>query len=401
MKILVFSEEYVKTTKGMFVVWMNYICEASKSHQIEMLLNNEHWAFDETVSNTQTNNKISIRRLPFVMPSTFIKRTTSAMNNIWIFRVLRDIFGQLINVISSPFVIMYIVSLLRKIKPDAVISHNGGWPAGRLCRWIMISSYIASVPRRILVIHNFPVKTAKLLLPLRLFQSWIMNLCTTSIVTVSDSVKNILESEIFHSTVNRIHNGISKDAELNKNLLNQDKLSWIPAGPAIGFVGGLYPLKGPDILLDAFQLVNLPSELALIGPAEKNYLVMLKRRADLCKNKVSFLGFQQDINGFMQKIDFLVVPSIRFESFGMVILEAMRNKKAVICSDFGGMKEIVVDGVTGLIVSAGDKHALANAITILLEDADMRNKMGLAGYERFCNMFTSERMSEQYEQLLI
>jgi len=47
MKILVFSEEYIKITKGMFVVWVNQARETSKRCHVDILLNNEHWAIDE------------------------------------------------------------------------------------------------------------------------------------------------------------------------------------------------------------------------------------------------------------------------------------------------------------------------------------------------------------------
>ena len=102
----------------------------------------------------------------------------------------------------------------------------------------------------------------------------------------------------------------------------------------------------------------------------------------------------------MNKIDVLVVPSIAFESFGMVILEAMKCKTPVICSDFGGMKEVVEDGVSGLVVTAGDDLSLANAITRMLSDAELRLKMGEAGYRRLNEFFTSEKMAAQYDDLL-
>ena len=84
----------------------------------------------------------------------------------------------------------------------------------------------------------------------------------------------------------------------------------------------------------------------------------------------------------------------------MVILEAMKFRKPVICSDVGGMKEVVEDGVTGLVVPACDEPALAQAITKLLENPDMRSKMGEAGYHRLNDLFTSEVMAAQYDDLL-
>jgi glycosyltransferase involved in cell wall biosynthesis len=103
----------------------------------------------------------------------------------------------------------------------------------------------------------------------------------------------------------------------------------------------------------------------------------------------------------MQRIDVLVVPAIAFESFGMVILEAMKHKKPVICTDFGGMKEVVEDGVSGLVVTAGDALALSNAMVKLLTDGNARHQMGEAGYRRLNSLFTSERMCEQYDSLIV
>jgi teichuronic acid biosynthesis glycosyltransferase TuaC len=153
-------------------------------------------------------------------------------------------------------------------------------------------------------------------------------------------------------------------------------------------------------LLDAFKSINMACELALLGPAEPVYLNILQQKAELCVNKVSFLGFHSDVHAFMSRIDILVVPSVAFESFGLVILEAMKCKKPVICSDFGGMKEVVEAGVTGLVVPAGDDLALADALSKLLSDANLRLKMGEAGYCRLNKLFTSEEMAAQYDELL-
>jgi hypothetical protein len=54
-KIIIFSEEYIKITKGMFVIWMNHPCEASKRRQVDILLNHEHWALDEAKEVCQAN----------------------------------------------------------------------------------------------------------------------------------------------------------------------------------------------------------------------------------------------------------------------------------------------------------------------------------------------------------
>ena len=191
-------------------------------------------------------------------------------------------------------------------------------------------------------------------------------------MTVSDS-KLALEEKGFKK-IYRVYNGI-KD---KKNSLLKKKLNWQPSEKVIGFVGNLTYEKGVHILIKAFRSVNIPNiELALLGPIDKSFLPYLKDLAKSCDKKVSFLGYSDDVQFFMNNIDVLVVPAIAYESFSIVILEAMRNSIPVICSDFGGMKEVVVNDETGLIIPSKDHIALTNAINQLMKSKELRSTMGL------------------------
>jgi len=399
--VLIFSEEYTKVTKGMCVVWTNHACETSKDRRVQVLLNAEHWAFEETRDLFGENAQVTVHRLPLLLPSSVLKRIFEACDPVWVLRASRFMFGQLLDLLFSPLIVFYLFARLRRARLSAVFSHNGGWPAGRLCRWIIVAAMLAGVPKRILIIHSHPAHPVRLLqLPFRLMQARLMDRCATSIVTVSDSVKAALESGVFRSPVLRIHNGLKLTRSVRGTGRYVRPLEWTPSGVTVGFVGAIYPYKGLHVLLDAFRLVEVPCELALLGPADRRYLRFLQLQAEVCANKVSFLGFHEDVEAFMQRIDVLVVPSIALESFSMVILEAMKHRKPVICSSFGGMKEVVEDGVTGLVVPAGDKAALADAMKTVLADRNMRVAMGEAGYHRLKKLFTAERMAAQYEQLL-
>jgi len=404
-KTLVFSEEYARVTKGLFAVWTNHASAASRKQQIDIVLNRGHWALDEVKAAFRTNTRVAVHCLPFTMPSALLVRAFSAADRSWALRGARFSLGELLNVLLCPLVILYFYRRLRKIRPRAVFSHAGGWPAGPLCRWIIYAAALARIPTRVLIIHNFPKEVGGsvwglLAGPMRLLRAWSIGRWATFIVTVSDSVKASLESKVFKRPVIRIHNGIQLSAREPALLSRSAHPDWHPAGLTVGFVGALYPLKGPHVLLDAFRFVAAPCELALLGPADPEYLKSLQQRAALCANRVSFLGFHDDVDWFMERIDFLVVPSMAFESFGMVILEAMKHKKPVICSDFGGMKEVVENGVTGLIVPAGDVLALSSAIATLLAEDDARRQMGEAGYRRLNERFTAETMADQYDALV-
>ena len=100
-----------------------------------------------------------------------------------------------------------------------------------------------------------------------------------------------------------------------------------------------------------------------------------------------------------QTCDVFVAPS-RFESFGLILLEAMRLAKPVIAGDAGGMREVVGQGGAGVLVPPGDVAALVQAIVSLLRDPLRRRAIGEAGRHRFEQRFTLERMTDGIEAFL-
>lgn len=92
--------------------------------------------------------------------------------------------------------------------------------------------------------------------------------------------------------------------------------------------------------------------------------------------------------------DFVLVPSLIFDSFPTVNLEAALYKKSVIATCFGGSKEFVVDGKTGYIVNPYDKNALASRIIDLLSDKNKARTFGEAAYERLKNDFSLDKQAK-------
>jgi glycogen synthase len=89
--------------------------------------------------------------------------------------------------------------------------------------------------------------------------------------------------------------------------------------------------------------------------------------------------------------DIFAAPS-RYESFGLVFLEAMMFGKPVVACRAGGMNEVVEEGVTGLLAEPGDVPSLEVAIGTLLEDAETRVMLGRAGRERYLELYTREAL---------
>ena len=118
------------------------------------------------------------------------------------------------------------------------------------------------------------------------------------------------------------------------------------------------------------------------------------------KDQVFFEGRVTDsiLRDAYKTCDVFVAPS-RFESFGLVFLEAMRVAKPVIGCLAGGMPEVVSHEVNGLLVQPGDVEALSEAILSLAGSEKLRTSMGDAGEKIFLNKFTSEGMARSSSNL--
>ncbi len=94
--------------------------------------------------------------------------------------------------------------------------------------------------------------------------------------------------------------------------------------------------------------------------------------------------------------DVFVAPSICFETFGLVSLEAMEHAKPVVATCFGGSPEVVEDGVSGFIANPFDTAAFAAPVAKLLADPALARRMGQAGRERLQQRFLIERLAREF-----
>lgn len=164
-----------------------------------------------------------------------------------------------------------------------------------------------------------------------------------------------------------------------------------PAEPRLLAVGRLIPIKGFDVLLQAFadarrELPELRLEIAGAGPLESE----LRARAS---DGVEFLGQVARPGPLYERNAIVVVPS-RGEGFGMVALEAAERGRAAIVSDVGGLPEIVADGETGVVVPREDAGALTRAIVDLARDPARVRAFGAAARARAVAQFSASAAAE-------
>jgi glycosyltransferase involved in cell wall biosynthesis/SAM-dependent methyltransferase len=172
------------------------------------------------------------------------------------------------------------------------------------------------------------------------------------------------------------------------------------------FVGRLEPRKGIDVLLAAAKAL-LPGRqhvhLDVVGSdpfaadERRSYRAAFERdpAAAAIRDRVRFHGEASDevLRGFYRACDVFVAPS-RYESFGLVLIEAMMFAKPVIACRAGGMPDVVADGATGLLAEPADAASLLACLERLVDDGVLRRRMGATGRSRYEERFTPERMTD-------
>jgi glycosyltransferase involved in cell wall biosynthesis len=153
--------------------------------------------------------------------------------------------------------------------------------------------------------------------------------------------------------------------------------------PTIGTIARLDPKKGISFLIEAVRDLNMSDaacRLLVIGDGPsfseyKNFVLNENLEA-----KVNFVGHQECVIPFIQKMDIFVLPSLS-EGMPLVILEAMAMGTPVIATAVGGIPEIVENNITGLLIPAASTEALADALRRLLTDPKLRLALSQSAYQ--------------------
>ena len=168
----------------------------------------------------------------------------------------------------------------------------------------------------------------------------------------------------------------------------------------IVFVGQSVERKGLPLLLRSFEALrdHIPTELTVIGPtAEELSPLMLDDRDVRVLGKVNDARKREEL----ERADVLCAPSVRGESFGMVLTEAFAAGTPVIASDIAGYRDVVRDGVDGVLVPPGDPQALAEALRDFYDEPERLRDMSRAAaaeVERFAWPAVADQVMSAYEE---
>jgi glycosyltransferase involved in cell wall biosynthesis len=206
------------------------------------------------------------------------------------------------------------------------------------------------------------------------------------------------------STLRRVYDGIDL-AEFTPGPADPALRASLGIGAedfVIATIGALAPLKGQVHLIRAMPrvLAKAPAARLLIVGSEmydtlghRGYEQSLREEAARIgvSERVVFSGWRDDVAALYRAVDLVALASVRPESFGRVLVEAMACERPVIATDLGGPREILDRPEVGTLVPPADPAALADAILALLADGALRDRMGRLGRARALDAFSIER----------
>lgn len=296
----------------------------------------------------------------------------------------------------NPFVIIRLIQLYKKIKPNIIHTHLF---QPRFYGTIAFLFY-----RRAIIItqkHNsVTFKKHNLFLPLEM----ISMLLNDKVIAISESVKRSLMKYEFipQNKIRVIPNGFDYEKFYkvgSAKIISKDQEI------IIGTVCRLEEQKGIVYLLKAMKIVLMKypnAQLEIVG--DGSLLEKLKRLSYRLgiSNSVIFFGKFADVIPFYKRMNIFVLPSI-YEGFGIVLLEAMAAGIPIVSTNVDGITEVVVNGESGILVPPKNYEAIANAIINLIENPNLVSKLIDKGFER-AKLFDIKKhisqMDEFYEELL-
>ena len=167
----------------------------------------------------------------------------------------------------------------------------------------------------------------------------------------------------------------------------------LPGEPYILFVGAIHRSKGVDTLLNAYRRLPSAPPLVLIGTVWPDSPTEFPTNVRLLTDVP-----HPEVMRAWSNCLFGVAPSVTPEGFGDVVVEAMSKGKAVIGSTLGGHRDSIEPGVTGLLVDPGDTEGLTEAMRLLIDDVELRNRLGEQGRQK-STRFRPDAVVPQFEAL--
>lgn len=287
-------------------------------------------------------------------------------------------------------------NIIKARKIDIVHTHNpGAFVYGT------IGAKLAVVPVIVNTEHGygFTITKRKLIVE-SLLINWI-----DKTIAVSDALANEIRNRPFvrNNKVVRIHNGVAMRSpnKITPGVEMRKRNGFDAADIIIGNVGRLAEVKNHKLLIESFCIVKKQIDrlkLLIVGDGELRQEIdeMILRKK--LERHVILTGERIDVLDLLNIMDVFVLPS-KSEGISITLLEAMSIGLPVIATDVGGNKEIITNGVHGLLVGPNDPTQLAEKITYILRDCSLLRRLSSNAKARAEQDFSLDSTSKDYQCL--
>jgi len=228
------------------------------------------------------------------------------------------------------------------------------------------------------------------------YARWLYSRVVDAVIAISERIRDTLRTlGVPAERIRLVPSGVDADRLLPPRGAREA----LRAGWGIGArevvvlaMGALVRRKGHDLLLAAASRCEprVPLRVVLCGEGPERS--RLARQAAALQPPAILAGFRQDVAACLAAADIVAMPS-RHEGLGVAALEAMAAAKPVVAARVGGLAEVVRHGETGLVVPPDDVDALAGALTSLVADGTLRERLGSAGRSRVVARYSVSRMA--------
>jgi glycosyltransferase involved in cell wall biosynthesis len=406
MKVCIFTENYYKGGVDTFLINLINSWPISND-EISLICNSSH----QGISNIKekVSRKLSIEKYSRFFTSALVQGKT---NNIFLKYIPIKLFFSIIYKILQypvifPWYIFTLTIFFWRSEFERLIVVNGGYPASLLCRCAVIAWALSGkTPYATMNFHSSAIKAPWYSSLFEYIIDLMIVRFSSNVVSVSQACLLTLKNRkafIKSKNLSFIHNGISDPLESYENIptsivncSNEDYCLMLAT---------YHEYKGHKFLLQAFDIVHqqYPKvNLKIYGhgwPDEKVKVLKEVHRLKL-SDFVTLGDFIADTRKLLLDARVLVVPSQAYESFGMVVVEAMAMNLPVVVTDVGGLPEILNGSGAGYVCSKDNFVEFAEAIKKILSDEALALKMGQNGRATFKRRFQAKTMAASYRKLL-
>jgi len=242
------------------------------------------------------------------------------------------------------------------------------------------------------------------------FINMLMGRYADKIVTVSQAVANHIKQSPFikDSQVEVIYNGVDNTVYYPMDASSiREKFDIAQDALVIGMIGRVNAIKGQNDFIEAVEPLLEKNEQAVaflaggVFPGEEWRLEELDKRiaSSSVVSQIHRIDYYDKTSELYNMFDIFVLPSIKPDSLPTVVLEAMACSKPVVGYNNGGIAEMVVDDKSGCLVKPNRPQELSNAISLLLDSSEKREKFGRVGYQRQKELFSLESYIKNFSEL--